>query len=509
MSLKDNPRLQKIGGNGFVGHERTIIMGLIVSDKFCTKVAGQLDSKMFKTTWIRALVVGCVDYFNKYGHSIKGNVQTLFATLQDTLSETEAELLSVCLELMADEYVDIEASFNEEYHVDKAKEFIAKFAAEALAVTIQSYILQGSVDKATDAILSYRTSAVATDNAPRDARDLDNYGYFKNPDGEADARVVLEYPGAVGQLIGALRRAWLVAFLAPMKRGKSNFLMESAILGVSQGHNVFVALHEMQEDEWFDRLLANMAGTVIQKDGVSLTPMFDCIMNRDGTCNHPGRRVREPYQKGQNARYAPCLLCEGTQNATYKPCIVNVPVDMRKMTRSDAQRELNRKLARHTIKVKKYPASTATSKMIYNDWRSLAEDGTVCDIIASDYADIQGLEDKNCRDKIQAINDTWLGLKWLGDATKALILTATQGKLKSLTSEDIEQDDVAGYIGKAAHVDAMIGLSQTKEEKAIGIMRLSNLYHRFASCNDGTTCTVLQRLVHGKYMLDSRLGKFM
>ena len=509
MSLSDNPRIQKIGGNGFVGHERTIIIGLIMSDTFCTKVAGQLDDRMFKTTWIRALVKGCVFYFNQYGCAIKGNVHTLYATLQDEMSETEAELLGMCLELLSDEYDTIEASFNEAYHVDKAMEFVAKYAAEDLAARIQSYIVQGNVSEATNAILSYRTSAVAVDSAPRDARDLDNYGYFKNQDGEADARVVLEYPGAVGALIGPLRRSWLVAFLAPMKRGKSNFLMESAILGVKQGHNVFVALHEMQEDEWFDRLLANMAGTVIQKEGVSLTPMFDCIMNRDGTCTHPARRIREPYQKGQNAKYTPCGICANTGNGTYKPCVVNVPVDMKKATRADAQKVLNSHLARHTIKVKKYPASTATSKMIYNDWRSLAEDGTVCDIIASDYADIQGLEDKNCHDKIQAINDTWLGLKWLGDATKALILTATQGKLKSLTSEDIEQDDVSGYIGKAAHVDAMIGLSQTKEEKALGIMRLSNLYHRFAPCNDGTTCTVLQRLVHGKYMLDSRLGKFM
>lgn len=502
MGLADNPRLQKV-----VGHERIVITGLIVSDNFCAELAGSIKGEMFAQSWMRAIVECCLAYYHEYGHVPFRSMHTLFETITEELSETEAELAGTFLSSLSDDYDKTKDSFNEQFSIDEARQFIKKKSLEEMSSRVQSLLVMGKIDEAEQYALTFQDSVTTTSRGFAYSDDPSAYGYFKYQD-EYDSRVVLEYPGAVGRLIGPCRRSWLVSFLAPMKRGKSNFLMESAVIGSQAGRNVFVALHEMQEDEWLDRLLANIGNGIMIGESKRMMPMFDCLSNREGTCIKPNRVNKQPYQRGQNCSYKPCNYCEHALPSDYKPCIVEVPTDFGIMDRTSAKARIAQIFPRSRIIVKKYPANTANSKTIYGDWRYLADQGDVCDIIISDYADIQGLEDKSCKDKIQAINDSWLGLKWLGDKTKSLVLTATQGKLKSLTSDDIEQDDVSGYIGKAAHVDAMIGISQTKEEKLRGVIRLTNLYHRFARCNDGTCCTVLQRLDCGKYILDSRMGKF-
>jgi len=506
MSLSSNPRLQKV-----VGHEKIIITGLIVSDTFCQQIVPILDFNMFEQTWMRALVVKCVAYYEEYHASPKQSVISLFEVLQDELSETEADLIATFLEMLSTDYAKIEASFNEQFYIDEADMFVKKKSLEAHISRIQSMIVMGKTEDAYALANNFKPHALnGHTNGFWRLREDTSYVKITHADEEtSDSRIVLEYPGAVGRLIGPCRRGWLGAFLAPMKRGKSNFLMESAVLGVLRGRKVFVALHEMKEDEWFDRLLLNISGGVYGDNTALNMPVFDCLSNREGTCIKTFRINKEPYGKGSNPRYMACNVCERVKDGGHKPCVSFPLTEFPRLKTTDARRITQSfgASAGGDIILKKYDANTANSKTLYRDWQYLADSGDVCDIIISDYADIQGPEDKGQVDSIQRIDATWLGLKWLADTTNALTLTATQGKLKSLTADDIGQDDVSGYIGKAAHVDFMVGLSQTKEEKSQGIMRLSNLYHRFASCNDNTCCSVLQRLDCGKYILDSRMGK--
>ena len=502
MPIADNPRIKKA-----VGAEKIVITGLIVSSNFCAEVTPLLDPMMFPSSWMKTIASLCVEYYKTYGVPVKQNLEGLYASSIDMIAESDQQIIEQYLVELSEEYSRAEASFNDIFYIDEAIQFIKKAAIEKHIQDLQGRLVRGQIDDAIDDIAGFKSVSRVVSKVTY-ASDPGNYGIIKYA-GEDDARVVLEYPGALGQMVGKLRRSWLVAFLAPMKRGKSNFLLESAVLAARQGRKVLVALHEMQKDEWFDRLFYNIASHILGDDQFKLIPQFDCIMNRDGTCTHAGRVVREPYQKARNPKYRACTLCEHIANGPYKPCVTTPPVLMPGGTTVEARASIEKFDWCRNIVVEKFATRTANSRTLRAYAQRLAyQEGFIPDVIISDHADNQGLEDKRVTDKLQAIDDTWINLKWLADETNALVLTATQGTRGALAKDDIEQTDVSGYIGKAAHLDAMFGLAQNKDEKAVGIIRLNSLYHRHAACNDSTYCTVLQRLDCGKYLLDSRLGTF-
>jgi hypothetical protein len=67
----------------------------------------------------------------------------------------------------------------------------------------------------------------------------------------------------------------------------------------------------------------------------------------------------------------------------------------------------------------------------------------------------------------------------------------------------VEQQDLAMWIGKLGHVDAMFSLNQTNEDKRNGIMRLGTLVKRFDEFDSQKTCQLIQNLKFGQFCLDS------
>jgi replicative DNA helicase len=158
------------------------------------------------------------------------------------------------------------------------------------------------------------------------------------------------------------------------------------------------------------------------------------------------------------------------------------------------------------FRVKAYPRFSANVGDLERDLDMLYRDDSFApDVIVVDYADILKPEDSRQigRDRL---DETWKSLARMAGQRHCLVITASQSNRGSIYKKRVEQDDTAEDIRKLAHVDVMLSLNQTKEEKLNGIMRIGILAHRHRDFNEDFVCYVLQNLETGQVNLDSEAG---
>jgi len=88
----------------------------------------------------------------------------------------------------------------------------------------------------------------------------------------------------------------------------------------------------------------------------------------------------------------------------------------------------------------------------------------------------------------------------------ATVFSPTQVTKKGQDVEILTAQDMARWVGKLAHVDAMFTVNQSKTEKGKGLIRIGNIAHRHEEFLEYQTCTVLQQLELGQPHLDSQRG---
>jgi hypothetical protein len=74
---------------------------------------------------------------------------------------------------------------------------------------------------------------------------------------------------------------------------------------------------------------------------------------------------------------------------------------------------------------------------------------------------------------------------------------------KGQDAEILTAQDMARWVGKLAHVDAMYSINQSPSEKKQGLCRIGTIVHRFYEFHEFDTVTVLQQLELGQPHLDS------
>ena len=95
-----------------------------------------------------------------------------------------------------------------------------------------------------------------------------------------------------------------------------------------------------------------------------------------------------------------------------------------------------------------------------------------------------------------------MALKQLGQERHCLVVTATQTTMKSRDKKNVTSGDTSEDKRKTAHVDLAIYMSQTREEKNNGVMRLSK-YFRHGFFDELQHVQILQHLDTGQVLIDS------
>ena len=497
--------------------ERKILIGMIISTEYLRMVGALINIKYFQLEYSKIISEWVLGYYSKYKKAPLEHIEDIYDVEKQYMKEEMSELIKDFLSDLSVEYQK-GRKFNAEYLLDQTIEYLDERSLVMLAEKISSFVGAGRIDEAKRELREYKTVTKLTSSwiNPFDEDFMKSvYDSHLKPDIdeglESNPYKLFKMPGKLGDLMGVFERDWLVAYLAPRKRGKTFLLQETGIQAATNGLNVCIISLEMSKNGFGGRLLQRIVA--MGNSTLYYYPTFDCAHNQDDSCRKSRRTnsIKLTDENGnvpefsEELEYRPCVACRGSKS--YKVAVwfdvVNRPMISQKRLITQATgffRTFGDKM-----RIKVYPAFSANLKQIISDIDTLEySENFVPDVILIDYADILAPEDRRM-DLHTRTDETWKTLKQLADLKHCCVITATQGNRKSSEKKNVVANDTSWDISKNDHIDAQFALSQTPFEKKMGAMRISNTLHRWKEFDESEQATILQNLKLSQVILDSEM----
>lgn len=487
--------------------EKNILTASIISTSYLEKIWPVYQKEYITNAFGKTVMSWIMDYYNNFGVSPGNIIQDIFNMEKSKLEDSELEIIELFLKKLSEQYLE-DQGVNEAYILDQTLLYFRKREIEIRVENAQSLLQIGRIDKAEEELTKMKKVMLQTSNwnnpfsseSVNQVFDDRNNGIFK-------------FPGRFGDLLGPLERGWFVAFLAPFKRGKSWTLQEAVILAAVSGLKaVFVSL-EMQDKGMNERIFKRISAYG-EEGKTHQIPVFDCLNNQLGTCEHKDRHgTNEPLGEDKDnlmdytsdSRHRICTKCRAIINGDYVMSTWFEQVEKKAFSPKNIHKKVNSfvKMYGDNVRIICYPRFSASVSDFERDLDLLEQtEGFIPDVISADYADIFKPE-KGGGDDHKGIDAIWKNLAALAAKRRLVMFTASQGNRGAIYKADLDQGDLAEWIGKLAHVDAFLSLNQTKEEKKKGVMRIGLLAHRHREFHEDEKCTILQAFSLGQTHLDS------
>lgn len=495
------------------GIERRIAIGAVVSDAYLARLRDVWQAKLMPTPFVRVVVDWCLSYHDKYGTAPGPDIEQLFESRSDTLPDVDKSLIENFLVSVAEEHRRSE-KFNDAYLLDETTRFLHKRSLKRLQSRIGDALAVGDIDAANSAISKWNAVEVPA---------FDECFPFTDAARLANAfehsRVqLLSYPGAAGALMGpyAVRDGFL-AFLGPEKRGKTWWLIETAIRGMlGKGNVAFFPAGDMSAEQMMVRLAIYNTGRSNDERycGRLEIPVPDCMTGQLGDCRHEEMSGKHlDVEKDENGkipltalihafrageRWTPCSRCKGCKK--WKPSIwYKIRPAIRPLTWREALRA-GRRFVRSVggerrLRMSSWPTETLTTDMIesrLDAWER--KEGWVADLVIPDYADILAARNASEEHRHRE-NDKWMSMRRGSLKRHSLWFTATQASAESYDAARLRMKHYSNDKRKYAHVTGMFGLNQTDEEKESGLMRVNTIVVReggFSSMHEAKVAMSLE-----------------
>lgn len=399
--------------------EKDIIYQLIVSDKFCREIVPVLNPKFLEVSYIKIVAIWIKDYFKKFKEAPKKNIIKLYRSHIDELKdESLQENILTFIEKLDKDYDSIKVS-NEDFAIQNAIKYLKARSLKNFSEDIDSYIASGDIEKAENCVTKFRKVEIASGEGVSLLEDSDiiTESFTEEQD------LLFAYPGDFGRLIGDIHREDFIAFLAPMKAGKTFQLVDFGIEALKNNLKVVMYSLEMSRTNMIKRVWTALSGQ-ITKDIEIEVPYFE----EDGDKWRIEKKV-------VNKKASSVLEVKKKQTS------------LKRLFRGGA------------FRIYAEPAYSMTVESLENKLDDLAYEGFYPDVIIIDYADIMAPSDKN--EYRQQIDGIWKRLRALAQKRKAVVVTASQTN-RGAISREVEAEDVAEDIRKISHVTSMVAISKTK-----------------------------------------------
>lgn len=490
--------------------EQNVLTAAIVSTKFLEDVYPIYDRLYFTNSFAKIIMGWVLDYFDQFGEAPKQHIQDIFTIEKQTLEDAETDIITIFLENLNAKYVENQG-INDAYIFDQAKKYFRRRELEIRIENAHALMQIGKIDKAEEELNKRKDIIKLTADwcNPFDSEEIiasfddRNNGIFK-------------FPGKLGELLGEFERGWLVAWLAPFKRGKTFTLLELVVIGALCGlKTIFVSL-EMKKASINKRIYKRITAYG-EENKQHVVPVFDCLNNQLGMChnvNCSGSNHALAESEDEVPTYSPtfnhtvCTNCKGSKDGNYKQATWFESVNNPEYTLPNVTRKIKsvKNMYGDNIRVFAYPRFTASVSDIFKGVDELErEEGFIADIIAVDYVGIVKPEKTGHQDGTKAIDDIWKDLAAQAAIRNVILGTASQGTRGAIYKADLGQDDIAEWIGVLGHVDAFIAINQTHKEKLKGTIRQAILAHRHKEFDEKENVTILQSLSLGQVHLDSNI----
>lgn len=492
--------------------EKQVLVNLIVDTTYCKEVLKYAKEEYFKSQHASKLLQWVKAYFDSYGVAPKHQILDIFEQEKAGIDNDVNEQISNVLQCL--DSTELTDNHNTQYLVDNA---IDLFREKHLAMQIET---------ARDSLSS--GSVLGAETALAEAfefRDMTSK-WVKFEDEEYIRQVVrqmvvkqdletafFKFDGRLGEFIGPIERGWFIAFLAPAKKGKTTYLMETIIAAIRQKRNVIFLSLEMPVNQLYARYLLSTVG---QKPEVAEydidVPVMDCLYNQHGTCKKDDIRVgigQLVDEEGNIQAYSAdlnwdvCTECRGTSD--FEPYAWKAPVRKEYIDEGTYVKRAVQfsQLFGKYCRAIHIPSKTATVQELKQEVQYIVDsENFIPDLIVIDYADLIKPE-KGSGVKRHDLDDVWEGIRAWGQEDNVLMVSASQTNRTSATAAYMMDTHVAEDYSKIAKLDIAIGLCQNDVMKVLGMMNLNKVAHRHNEYVQSHTCTVLQELSHQQAVLDS------
>jgi len=514
--------------------ERRILTGLIVSTEFTQQIYPVWDIRYLEALEIREVAKWALNHYEKYNEAPKHLIEDIYFEKLKS-KQVDKDLAENIEDMLRSISNELEDTFNVKYALDKALKYFRERHLELHQERVNDLLTEGSEEEAETLASSYRGISLPSANEV----DLSNPSAlhvvetaFSN-----SSESLIEFPGALGDLWNhQMIRGGLIGLLAREKIGKTYRLLDIAMKGASNRAKVALfQAGDMTQEQQIKRVGSYLAKkpTLKKYCGDIYIPVRDCLKNQLDTCD---KMVREcdfgPFAADESLteanirktmtasrlhkafeeepEYVPCYNCKewftkplGTP--WVKKIHVPEPLEYR-----EAQKKIEAFFIKRNRKLRISSHSNGTLSMeiidnVLDRWER--EDGFVADIILIDYPDIMITEKvKEFRHKQ---NQIWMDARRLSQERNALVIMPTQADTDSYKSRQLKLSNFSEDKRKYAHVTAMYGINQDKEnesrEKKLGIVRINELVVREGDFDAVSSVSVLQNLTIGRPFLGSYL----
>jgi hypothetical protein len=487
--------------------EQIITIGMIVSDVFISKATELFDLDFIVNDSLRTICSWCLSYFKDFGSAPKNHIQDIFEERRFGIDRANAKLIEEFLQILNKRYVDFSEPVNDEYFLVRAKRYFTKRNLKIKAERIRALLDLNKIEEAEAELSDYKQFTFLASQAINPfSPDIIKDVVTKKEE------ALLQFPGALGNLIGPIGRGNLVGVLGIFKRGKTKFLLYTASYAASCKLKVVFCSLEMQKEKVAENLIRNI-GT-FTKENDRLFPVFDCRKNQLGTCDKHERQndipliingEKPPFDA--SLAYKPCTYCRFNDYKEYEVATWFEELNYPDITFKEAVKKGRafQTMYGDNIRILTYPRFTANIRDIEKDLSLLEEkEMFIPDVIIVDYAGILKPEDPREDRRIQ-IDTTWKRLAQLASERQCAVFTATQGTRGAIYKKNTDQTDVAEWIGIIGHVDIMLTLNQTRFEKKEKIIRVGVLANRDGDFDEMKNALLLTNYGAGQFAIDSEL----
>jgi replicative DNA helicase len=452
-------------------HEKNIIIGCVVSDKFI-KDYNQLvgDFSLFESNNLRIIGSWCLRYFEKYKKAPKELIGNIFEVEKENLKEDQIQYIDRLLTHLSETYIDSE--FNADYFLANAKKYIDERNIMQMAEKMKGLALQGDTERAYSEIKNFKK----IENTLGMGIDVLNDRDFVDEMFQAPDKDVFHIPGDLGRAIQDKYRGDVIGVGGRQKLGKSWVLMELAKYATISGCNVCYYTLEMKGSVMGKRIFKSLSGALdYNKSGEIILPYF----TEESKTGKEKTKISFEYQIPENLN----LQLAKKQQRMFKLA-----------ARNGGFRLFDRTTGGATMEQIEYSLENLEA---YDDY--------VCDVAIIDYDDIVEVHGPDGRDDRSRLNHVWLYAKKIASERNMLVILASQNN-RATFQRDANVDDISGDIRKFSHVSHWITLNQTPQEKKAHIMRVK-VDGRHGDFNPLDEVICLQNLSIGKAVLDSRFKK--
>lgn len=433
---------------------RRVLQGMVTDQVVCSRIAGQWkDEGLFDSPWANLVGRWCVLHQRKYGVPPNGQLRDIFDEWAGRHPDSVdmVKLVEKFLTHLSEQFESQPEAHSSEYLLDCAGRYFNKVRLRGVIEEATDELDHNQVDSAHGLLSEVNRVELGVGSVVKPAED---YEAWSQAFDREQQRPLIGYPGRLDNFLGrAMTRGKFIAFMGPDKSGKSFWLLDAAYRAVRNRRRVaFFDVGDMTEGDILMRLGSRVARVPHRSPRTVWVPK---------TVTKGGK------VEGENKQFGKLLGASGAYRAFRKVC-----------------------RGRDIFRLSCHPNSSINLDGLVGILRNWEREGWVADVVVIDYADILA-PPVGVRETLDQIDTTWRHLRRLSQEFHCLVLTATQSNAAAYQEKAaLSRKHFSGRKTKLAHVNGMIGINVTSDEKEKGVTRLNWVVRREGAFSDQRWMTV-------------------